>query len=44
MIKNNIFRDVKKVKGNKPKIQNHFLYNGSTPRTLPPFTCIMWGN
>ena len=29
------YRDVKKVKENKPKIQNRFLCNGSTPRTSP---------
>ena len=40
MIKTIFYRDVKKVKGNKPKIQNHFLCNGSTLRTLPPFICI----
>ena len=31
------YRDVKKVKENKPKIQNRFLCNRSTPKTLPPF-------
>ena len=38
MIKTIFYRD--KVKESKPKIQNHFLCNGSTLRTLPPFICI----
>ena len=34
MIKS-FYRDTEKVKENTPKIQNRFLCNGSTPRTLP---------
>ena len=34
------YRGVKKVKEIKPKIQNRFLCNGSTQRTVPPFIYI----